>query len=526
MPELESLLLKDLDSYLASLKARDHFVLCQRLGIGRPAETLQAVGDHLPGGRVTRERVRQIQTNIHAGWQQHMRISKEELWNNLKGNLSLMRNPIFPNLRRRFSSEAGFYGFVSMTCGLDSGHLMRIFHPRGGAETLDSFWVTHRSPAELAEATTFLMQQDGMEPVVAENLIFNLLGKGLKRTGSQIVPTQLAKPIGIANTLLDFPEGLDWRQLHQAVNRKGVTKASMSKTRIDGGIPVAVNKGWAYQHNRGAYRHTQFLNSKPATIENTLRQVTATLQKAKAEGRDALNLSVDFYQQQPQTLPYFEVRHIVRAHGAAAGVHFKGKSGADTISFSREFGLVGQQGVLLRLFKEAKTPLDKKFIASKIRSQSVGHAAFYVDELVKQGEVVRVGEDTYAYVEKAFAGLDLAAVVSAAAQLVENEPRIIEGEQLRNHLNRALGLEHNKVFYLSLLRLHAPRQGRRWHYTHNLISRSPIGFESLRDLCRSLRPRSGRREEWASRIQRRCLISQERLNIVLGALQASGRQRT
>ena len=134
-----------------------------------------------------------------------------------------------------------------------------------------------------------------------------------------------------------------------------------------------------------------------------------------------------------------------------------------------------------------------------------------MDELVKQGEVVRVGEDTYAYVEKAFAGLDLAAVVSAAAQLVENEPRIIEGEQLRNHLNRALGLDHNKVFYLSLLRLHAPRQGRRWHYTHNLISRSPIGFESLRDLCRSLRPRSGHREEWASRIQRRCLISQERL---------------
>lgn len=486
---------------------------------------MQTVGDSLPGGRVTRERVRQIQANIHNRWRHHMRTSPEHLWSTLKENLSLLHNPIFPNLRRRFSGEAGFYGFVSMTCGLDSGHLLRIIHPRSGAEKLESFWVAHRSPAELAEATSFLVQQEGIDLVVAENLIFNLLGKGLKRTGSQIAPTRLAKPIGIANTLLDFPDGLSWRQLHQAVNRKGITKASMSMTRIDGGIPVAVNKGWAYQHNRGAYRHTQFLRPKPAAIKNTLRQVTAVLHKAQAEGRDALNLSVDFYQQQPQTLSYFEVRHIVRAHGAAAGIHFKGKSGADTISFSKEFGLVGQQGVLLRVFKEAQTPLDKKFIASKIRSQSVGHAAFYVDELVKQGEVVRVGEDTYAHIDRAFAELDVAAVVRAAAQLVENEPRVIEGEQLRNHLNQALGLNHNKIFYLSLLRLLGPRHGHQWHYAHNLIRRSPIGFESLRDLCRSLRPRSGRREDWANRIRQRCLISKERLNIVLGALQASGRQR-
>ena len=524
MPELEQLLLADLDSYLASLSPREHFVLSRRLGIGHPAETLQAVGDKLPGGPVTRERVRQIQVNTHNRWRDYMHISPTALWNGLRGNLSLMRSPFFPNLRQRFSSEAGFYGFVSMSCGLESGHLMRIIHPKIGSEALDNFWAVHSSPAELADITVFLKQQEDMEEEVAENLIFGLLGKGLERIGNQIAPTQLPKPVGIANTLLDFPDGLGWRKLHQAVNRKRITKAQMSIARIDGGIPVAVNKGWAYQHDRGAYRHILFLKPNPAAIRKTLRQVAIALQEAKAEGREALNLSVDFYQRQRQTLPYFEVRHIVRAHGAAVGIHFKGKSGADTISLRKEFGLVGQQGVLLRVFKEAHTPMDKKFIATKIRSQSVGHAAFYVDELVKSGEVVRVGEDIYAHVDAAFAGLDVAAVVRTAAELVENEPRIIEGEQLQNHLNQVLGLDHNKVFYLSLLRLYAPHHGHHWHYTQNLIRRSPIGFDSLRELCRKLLPPSKRRDEWIGRIQQRCLISSERLTIVLGALQVETRR--
>ncbi len=520
LAKLEQLLKADLEQYLASLSSRLRYVFVHRVGYGCERQTLQAIGNCLPGGGVTRERVRQIQVRVMRRWRESMRVPPHILWPNLKKNLSLLGEPLFPDLKAQFIEELKFYEFLEMSCDLKDDQLVEIVWPSVSAEVLNKFWAGHRSPADLAAVIAYLEGHLGICREAVENAIFSFLQKNITVEAGRVFPLKLPKAVGVANTLLDFPKGMDWRALHKAVNAKGTTRAKMPGVRIDGGVPVAVDNGWVYQCGLGRYRHISFLKLPAGVVETTLKEVAEAVERAQAEGRRALNLSADFYRSKPQTLSYFEVRHIVRTFGKKFGIFFNGKSGADTLSQDPKFDLVGQQQVLLKMFAEAQAPLDKKFIASRIRSQSSGHASFYIGELINQGAVVRVGKEVYAHIDNAFKGVDKAAVVKAAAELVQDEPRIIEGERLQCHINAKLGLAHNKVFYFSLLRTNARQMGYDWHYAQNLVCRDPIGFESLRDLCRSLLRQEPRREIWVQKIEERCLIDQGRLRQVLGSVAA------
>ncbi len=299
-----------------------------------------------------------------------------------------------------------------------------------------------------------------------------------------VKPLALPKVELFANTLLDMPSGGSWQSIQTHAISKNITNSEITLTRLEPSLMRAADREYIYQCARGTYRHLNFLELDNLTVKNVLAKVKSKLQALKYEGRDTASLAIDIFKNEDFSSDYFVIRHIVRAFGASEGIFFKGKSGADTVSLDSDFDVASQKTILIEVFKKSLKALSKKDIADKIRSQSIGHANFYLDKLVTEGVVVRVDETHYAHIDNAFKAVDISQVIETAIKYIEKEDRVIEGEKIQAFLNRNLGLEFNKYFYLSMLKVHASDYGANYYFVQNLLSKEPLHVSGLVDYCR------------------------------------------
>ena len=493
LDELEQFLIKDLNCYFLQGKTRESEILARRLGVNCDSETLEEIGKSY---EVTRERIRQIESKAKKNFIAKLSIAPKVIWAVTKTNLSELRSPLFPFLRDYFNTNKNFYAFLEVCCALNENEIRKVTSPNLDKAIFEEFWIWNKSPANIEDLTWYLHENLNIELAVAENQVSIWIQEGiLEKNKEEIKPLSLSKVPAITNTLLDFPNGDVWLKIQSYANEKSISGSTFSEVRLEPNLMTAVDKEYVYQSDRGTYRHISYLNISEDYKQQILNKVNSKLNEHKHAGRDSVNLHADIYNPVGFSEEYFTVRHIVRAFGETNGVYFNGKSGADTVSLNSEFDLASQKSVLVDSFRQSLRPLSKTDVASKIRSQSLGHAAFYLDQLLTDGVIVRIDETHYAHIDNAFIGVDIEGTLSLAFDYIEKESRIIEGEKIQSHLNRHLDKEYNKYFYISLLKAHAAAFGRKYFFVQNLISNTEIAFKGLSDICREAIENTSTREE-------------------------------
>ena len=504
--ELEQKLILSLENFLDSAQGREIDIFKKRFGIYCDCLTLEEIGSDYG---VTRERIRQIESKAKKNFLSYLTVSQKVIQAIIKSNLSELREPLFQSLRAYFVHDKNFYSFIELCCGLLENEIKQIINPKISQNYFNEFWINHISPAQLDDLTWYLHETLNIEQAVAENQILRWLESDLLTLDDrqQISPKKLPKVEALTNALLEFPNGGSWKCIQQRVIEKKITLAEITSERLDPALTTAVDKEYIYQSDRGTYRHLNYLQLSYDEIELVLTRVKEKIKEYQFEGRNAVNLSVDIYQNSNFSQDYFITRHIVRAYGSNIGIYFNGKSGTDTVSLNAEFDLVSQRKVLLELFKRTIHPLTKRDIADKIRSQSLGHAAFYLDILLNEGEVVRVSESEFAHKDKAFKDVNIDNIMELVCKLFNNEDRIIEGEVLQTYLNRKLSLQSNKYFYLSLLKIYAEKYRLTLYFVQNLVAKFPIKQSGLVDFCRDALSKTKSNSEAIKLIQQSVLAN-------------------
>ncbi len=493
LDELEDHLVNDLKNYFLQDETKDNDILSRRLGVNCNSETLEEIGKSY---KVTRERIRQIESKVKKNFIAKLSIYPKVVWAITKSNLSELRSPLFPNLRKYFNTDKSFYSFLEVCCGLKENEIKKVTSPTLNKAIFEEFWVWNKSPANIEDLSWYLHENMNVELAIAENQIAIWIEEGvLDRTEEEVKPLSLSKVPGITNALLDFPNGDVWKNIQNHANDKRITTGKFFTDRPEPSLGYGADKEYLYQSARGTYRHITYLNISEDEKKRILDIVLSKLNEYKHAERESVNLSVDIYQQLSLSDNYFIVRHIIRAFGESVGIYFNGKSGTDTVSLVSNFSLASQRTVLIDLFKKSLVPLSKKYIATKIRSQTLGHAAFYLDQLLTEGEVVRIDETHFSHVENAFLKIDIKAAMTLAISFIDNEERIIEGEKIQSYLNRHLDKEFNKYFYISLLKAHAVDYGKQYYFIQNLVSKSVIEYTGLAEICREAKQRSFNRAE-------------------------------
>jgi len=493
LDELEEHLINNLKNYFLNEKNRENDILSRRLGVNCDSEILEEIGQSY---EITRERIRQIESKAKKNFIAKLSISPKVVWAITKSNLSELRNPLFPNLRKYFNTDKNFYSFLEVCCGLKENEIKKVTSPTLNKAIFEEFWVWNKSPANIEDISWYLHENMNVELAVAENQIAIWIEEDLlERIEEEVKPLSLSKTSGITNALLDFPNGETWQNIQKHANKKGVITGEYTLDRLDQSLMHSVDKEYIYQCERGTYRHLTYANISEEDKELIIGIVYSKLNEYKHAGRDSVNLHTDIHEPVGFSENYFIIRHIVRAFGEPLGVYFNGKSGADTVSLNSEFDLASQKIVIIDLFKQSLKPLSKKYIATKIRSQSLNHASFYLDKLQTAGEIVRIDETHFSHVDNAFREIDIKAAITLAISFIDNEERIIEGEKIQSYLNRHLDKEFNKYFYISLLKIHAADYGKQYYFIQNLVSKSVIEYTGLAEICREAKQKVLNRAE-------------------------------
>lgn len=179
------------------------------------------------------------------------------------------------------------------------------------------------------------------------------------------------------------------------------------------------------------------------------------------------------------------MRHLVREFGEGYGLYFDGQSGTDSVSLDPDLKRITQADVIIKVLNESKVAMTKQEIAERLRSKSLGHAGFYINNLIEEGKVVRVDQMVYTTPEKAFSNMDTKAIMQVIQDIMDSASNIIvEADVFREYVNMELNLSYSKYIYMALVKIQLKELG--WHRNNTLFSRNPIPYKNLLDMCKQL----------------------------------------
>ena len=156
------------------------------------------------------------------------------------------------------------------------------------------------------------------------------------------------------------------------------------------------------------------------------------------------------------------------------------------MSLEQDLRQVTQADVIVKVLNESKMALTKQEIAERLKSKSIGHASFYLENLISEGRVVRIDSVVYSTPEKAFVDLDVEGVMGIIKQIMNSSTIIVEADIFREYVNMELNLSYSKYFYAALVRTKMNEFGLPWQRHGNLFSKDEIPYKSLIDMCKRL----------------------------------------
>lgn len=473
--ELSDIINYDLTVFLENTDKREGYILKSRFGIDdEPIRTLEEVGQSIPQ-TVTRERVRQLQKIVSTNLLSSLSITPSNILENIKENLKHNIDSIYPSLSRRFSTKKGFIKFVELICQANKGEIGSLINPPINRDFISSFAEYVPAPFTRAQVTSQITEHFGYGDQQADNALDRLLSENnLDKRSDGFYPVKLSKPEAFAQAALHFPEGASFKTIHEFSNKQGFCDSHFPLDRQDHGVTGAVDNGVVYLSAHGTYRHVNYLDINEQNIESVLSRTREKLLSLEKSGIKTANLKIDIYESCRFNQDYFTIRHIIREYGIEKNIYFKGRSGADTASLNESFNIKGQKEAIIQLFTLQPGARTVNDIASLIRSSSIGHAQFYISELIEDGMLVRIGANHYDKPESFFHDAPIALVMERSEAVLASAKKPVEVGIIMEDCNRRFHRSNSKVWYLSLIKHYSKKQNKDWHFFHNTLSEKPI----------------------------------------------------
>ena len=482
--EIDNALIEDIERYLWTLDEMKMDIALSRWGFNHKHETLEEVAGrykNTDGKSLTRERIRQVETPINANLPLHLTISPKILWKNIRAKMTEDLTVLLPNLAKCFVTDKLFYAFIELCCQVETGSISKIIFTKIRIEIIDSLFCSMPSPVAEEIIINELMSNYGYDKASAIHGIKQLeKSNNIKVTEQGIYPMKLSRAEAVAHVLASHPEGLPWKDIAKIVNAKGCASTQIDETRSTHGFN---DSEYIYLCGKGAYRNLIFLDLEQFDILEIMQHLINYLKQKQIT---ASHLHDYYYQTKGQRreIEYFTLRHLVRTYGEEYGIYFEGKSNVDSVSLDPDSSHITQADVIIKVLNESKVAMTKQEIAERLKSKSVRHASFYLNNLREEGKVVRVDKMVYTTPEQAFSNIDTNAVMQIIREILNIKNVIVEADVFREYVNMELNLSYSKYFYAALVNTELNELG--WYRHNMLFSKSPIPYKNLLDMCKQL----------------------------------------
>ena len=485
LSEIDNILIEDIESYLWTLDETKMDIALSRWGFNHEHETLEEVAiryKNRDGKPITRERIRQVEKPINTNLPLQLTIPPKILWGNIRAKMTEDLTVLMPNLAKCFTTDKLFYAFIELCCQVETGSISNITFTKIRTEIINSLFCSTPSPITLEMIINELMSNYGYDKASAIHGIKQLekLHK-IEVTEQGIYPKNLGKIEAGAHALTFHPAGLPWRDIARIVNKKGYSSTLFDETRMI--QSYLGDSEYVYLCGKGTYRNLIFLDLEQFDIPAIMRHLIDYLKQKQIT---ASHLHDYYYQTKGQRseIEYFTLRHLVREYGEEYGIYFEGKSNVDGVSLDPNSVHITQADVIIKVLNESKVAMTKQEIAERLKSKSVRHASFYLNNLREEGKVVRVDKMVYTTPEKAFNNIDANAVMQVIHEILDVKDAIVEADVFREYVNMELNLSYSKYIYAALVNTRLKELG--WYRHNMLFSKKPIPYKNLLDMCKQL----------------------------------------
>jgi hypothetical protein len=472
--ELDKILLDDLDKFLDDSDEETVDIFQRRWGFVEPKSTLEELGKKHD---VSRERIRQKAVEINKIVLLNLRIKPDSVWACIKDNISTELIIRMPNLGSCFDRETNFYEFMEFISG--DRNITDAIRPNLDLNCLNDFFAQN-GPASYFEVSEHLEDGGRTDGTSSLNVITYLVEQHrLKIEQNDVIPCYLKKHEAAAYVLSSHPNGLPWQDVSAIVNNGGFSRTELSTERKD--HQALFDSEWCFLSDKGVYKHTKYIDFDSIHLEELFDEIFGFIVNS---GRNVVHLH-EIYKNTSvlKTHDYYVVRYAVKMYGEAYGLYFSGKSQADSVGIEKDFKNVTQIDVILGAMKEKRSPMTKAEVANLLKSNSISHAGFYLDGLMKEGKVVQAERMFYTVPEIAYKDVDVKSMMMRIKQLLEVEGRPVHHSVFKSALNKEFKKSYTKHFYSSLAMRYADE------YTiykrQNLFSIKAIPFSGLSEATES-----------------------------------------
>ena len=476
MKEIDNILIEDIENYLWTLDDMKMDIAISQWGFNHPYITLEKLAETY---NVTRQRIQQFTIDLNDNLLKRLRLHPKVLWANIQEHMTSGLESLLPNFRKCFSTKNLFFSFIEFFCQVPKESIKEIVCPEFNKNILGEFFSKTPSPVSYEEIISELISNFGYSKAQAENIVRSLEKiEKIKIVDKGILPRNLSQKTAIEHILATHPLGLPWKDVSKIVNMQRFSSTKISENRIN----LAFNSSdLVYLCAHGNYRHVMFLNIENIDIKNALKNIIIYLELNRLQN---IHLHDYFYQKQKDCFikDYFTLRHIVRSFGEEYGLYFDGKSGVDSVSLKKNDERVTQLKVIVRTLEKADGAMTKQEIAEILRSKSNTHAAYYLNNLLKDGKVVRIDRMMYTIPEKAFKNVNKIEILEVVKNIMESSELPVDADIFRERINLELNLSYSKYFYTALVKTEL--KNRKWYNKYTLFSTRPIPFNSLYDISR------------------------------------------
>jgi hypothetical protein len=472
-------LIEDVENYLWTLDEMKMDIALSRWGFNQQHGSLEEIGTRY---KVTRERIRQLEKPINTNLPLHLTIQPKALWANFREKMTEDLTVLLPNLAKCFATDKLFYAFIELCCQVERGSIREIIFTKINTKIINQLFCTNPSPINQEIIINELMSNYGYSKASVINGLKQLeINNKIEITEAGIYPKNLNKKEAVAHALASYPTGLPWKDIVRIVNKKGYSSTLFDETRTASGFH---DSDFVYLCDHGTFRSLIFLDLEQFNIPVVMQQL---LDYFKEKQTKAMHLHDYFYQSKDDRsdIEYFTLRHLVREFGEEYGLYFDGQSGTDSVSLDPDLKRITQADVIIKVLNESKVAMTKQEIAERLRSKSLGHAGFYINNLIEEGKVVRVDQMVYTTPEKAFSNMDIKAIMSVIQGIMNASPNIIvEADIFREYVNMELNLSYSKYIYMALVKTQLKELA--WHRNNTLFSKKPMPYKNLLDICKQL----------------------------------------
>ncbi|WP_242769877.1 sigma factor-like helix-turn-helix DNA-binding protein [Acinetobacter towneri] len=470
LSKIEKILLEDIDLYFDKINEEDVDILQRRWGFVEQKQTLEEIALDF---NITRERIRQKESKLTNRFLQSLRISTEGLWEYIEPELNSDLKLKFEDFYSCFSSERDFYDFLGLIC--NQKDLYEYVYPEIDKSIFNTYFAEHGAPIQIEDLKEYLLSNNKKIRNFNNIIRYFSLQEILLIKDQYVWPKLLKKSEAIACILVDHKKGLPWFEVAKIVNAKGYSRYEIDEDRLDNAafdLPDFI-----YLAGKGIYKHTSFINESISLEEifNELKKYLEINQRNTYHLNECY-LALPFLKQ----FDYYEVRYFVKNFGEDFGFYFNGRSQVDSISLERDFKNITQKDVIIEAMNRSFKPLTKVEVASLLKSKSIGHAGYYLDQMLEEGSIVQVERMLYTTPQLAYKNIDLNIYINAINDILCEYLKPVEPSIFKEKLNSIFSQSYSKYFYSSIARLYCDEKG--WFRKQNLYSINPIKFNSLKSI--------------------------------------------